>query len=245
LLVCNADDPRIRARAAGFRGRIVSFGTEAGAAVHAHQVEDRGLDGMRVHIRTGVGAADLRVPLLGRGNLLNVLAATAVATELGVTLEEITARAARLKAAPHRGVVMRLAKGVTVVDDSYNSSPAALQHVLEVIAGERRATRKAAVLGEMLELGDHAARLHQESGRAAARAGLDRLVTVGGEPARLLADAAVEAGMDAAAVTWVASGDAASELITSWLAPGDLVLVKGSRGIKTDDVVDRIAAEFA
>jgi UDP-N-acetylmuramoyl-tripeptide--D-alanyl-D-alanine ligase len=140
---------------------------------------------------------------------------------------------------------MRLSTGITVVDDSYNSSPSALQSALQVIAHERRATRKAAVVGEMLELGEHATRLHQECGRAAAAAGLDRLITVGSGPATLLAEAAIAGGMDANAVTWVPASDAAAELITSWLAAGDLVLVKGSRSIKTDAVVDRIAAEFA
>jgi UDP-N-acetylmuramoyl-tripeptide--D-alanyl-D-alanine ligase len=245
LLIYNADDARVVRRAAGFRGRTVNFGTAEGANVRAEQVEDLGLDGMQVRIRTSAATADLRVPLLGRGNLMNVLAATAVATELGVTLKEIVPRAERLKAAHHRGAVMRLSTGITVVDDSYNSSPSALQSALQVIAHERRATRKAAVVGEMLELGEHATRLHQECGRAAAAAGLDRLITVGSGPATLLAEAAIAGGMDANAVTWVPASDAAAELITSWLAAGDLVLVKGSRSIKTDAVVDRIAAEFA
>jgi UDP-N-acetylmuramoyl-tripeptide--D-alanyl-D-alanine ligase len=245
LLICNADDPRVMARASRFAGRTVSFGMAEAANVRAEHVEDLGIDGTRVHVRSRTAAAGMRVPLLGRGNLFNVLAATAVATELGVSLEEIARRVERLEPAHHRGAVKRLSKGITIVDDSYNSSPSALHTALEVIAHERRATRKAAVLGEMLELGEHAARLHEECGRAAAAAGLHRLVAVGGAPAKTLADAAVAAGMDRALVTWVPTSDAASELMTSWLAPGDLVLVKGSRGIQTDAVVDRIAAEFA
>jgi UDP-N-acetylmuramoyl-tripeptide--D-alanyl-D-alanine ligase len=245
VLICNADDARVMARARTFRGRRVTFGLAPKADVCAEHVQDLGLDGMLVRVRSTAGAADLRVPLLGRGNLSNVLAATAVATELGVTLEEIATRAERLKAAPHRGAVLRLGTGVTLVDDSYNSSPSALQSALAVIAQDARALRKAAVLGEMLELGAHTERLHQECGRAAAAAGLDRLVAVGGDAAGELAEAAVAAGMDAAAVTWVPDSAAASDLITSWLRPGDLILVKGSRGIKTDAVVDRVAAEFA
>jgi UDP-N-acetylmuramoyl-tripeptide--D-alanyl-D-alanine ligase len=245
LLICNADDERVMARAARFAGRIVRFGMAAGADVRAEHVDDLGIDGMRVHVSTRAGSADMHVPLLGRGNLFNVLAAAAVATELGISLDDIARRADRLEPAHHRGAVKHLSKGITIVDDSYNSSPNALQQALDVITHERRATRKAAVLGEMLELGDHAAQLHEQCGRAAAAAGLARLITVGGEPAKLLAEAAITAGMDRASVTWVAASDAASEMITSWLAPGDLVLVKGSRGIKTDLVVDRIAAEFA
>ncbi len=245
LLICNADDPLIMQRVRRFAGRTVTFGSAPGADVRADNVEDLGLDGMRMRVQTRDGSAELHVPLLGRGNLSNVLAATAVAIELGVPLSEIGALSRRLQPAVHRGAVLRLAKGVTVVDDSYNSSPAALKRALEVIAFEQRATRKAAVLGEMLELGDHSLRLHQDCGRAAANAGLDRLITVGGAAAKALADAAVLAGMAAGAVTWMASSAAAADVIVRWLEAGDLVLVKGSRGIKTDMVVDRVAAEFS
>jgi UDP-N-acetylmuramoyl-tripeptide--D-alanyl-D-alanine ligase len=245
LLVANADDARVMSRVRGFAGRIVTFGESEGADVRAEDVEDHGLAGMRVRVRTRKGSADLQVPLLGRGNLANVLAATAVATEMDVPLEQLASRAANLKPALHRGSVLRLARGVTVVDDSYNSSPAALRKALDVIAHEKGATRKAAVLGEMLELGEHSTRLHQESGRAAAAAGLDRLVTVGGPAAQALADAAIGAGMKRDAVTWIPTSAAAADVITRWIEDGDLVLVKGSRGIRTDAVVERIAAEFA
>ena len=245
LLVCNADDPLIMARVRHFAGRLVTFGTSESAAVRAHSIEDLGLDGSRVRVTTPRGAVDVQVPLLGRGNLSNVLAAIAVATELDVPLDAIPARARQLQPAAHRGAVVRLPAGVTIVDDSYNSSPTALQRALEVIARDRRAQRKAAVLGEMLELGSHAQQLHEECGRAAAVAGLDRLIAVGGAPAGALADAAVQAGLPAHAVTWVATSAAAGDQIVSWLQPGDLVLVKGSRGIKTDQVVERITRELS
>lgn len=245
VLIANADDPRVMARISGFDGRVVTFGESAHADVRAERAEDLGIDGMRVRVHTTSGTADLRVPLLGRGNLANVLAATAVATEMGVGLEHITERAANLKPAHHRGSVVRLARNITVVDDSYNSSPSALRKALEVIAREQRATRKAAVLGEMLELGEHSTRLHQECGRAAAAARLDRLITVGGDAAKALAEAAIAAGMKRDAVSWCDASSAAGDVITAWLNDGDLVLVKGSRGIKTDLVVDRITAEFA
>jgi UDP-N-acetylmuramoyl-tripeptide--D-alanyl-D-alanine ligase len=97
----------------------------------------------------------------------------------------------------------------------------------------------------MLELGTHAARLHAECGRAAARAGLDWLITVGGEPALTMAAAALEAGMPASAVTHVATRDDAVAAAMKKVRPGDLLLVKGSRGIGTDLVVDSLKVEFA
>jgi UDP-N-acetylmuramoyl-tripeptide--D-alanyl-D-alanine ligase len=162
-----------------------------------------------------------------------------------VPFDQIITRARELRPAPHRGAVIRLTSGVTVVDDSYNSSPTALQRALEVIARDRGAARKAAVRGEMLELGEHSHTMHAECGRAAASAKLDRLITVGGAPAGVMAEAAVRAGLPNDVVTWAPDSGAAADLILSWLSPGDLVLVKGSRGIKTDAVVDRITAEYA
>jgi UDP-N-acetylmuramoyl-tripeptide--D-alanyl-D-alanine ligase len=105
--------------------------------------------------------------------------------------------------------------------------------------------RKVGVLGEMLELGSHAIALHEDSGRAAAAAGLDLLIAVGGDPARALAQAAIAAGMPETAVHHAATNRDAAEFAMDRLRPGDLVLVKGSRGIGTDLVVERLKAEYA
>jgi UDP-N-acetylmuramoyl-tripeptide--D-alanyl-D-alanine ligase len=233
------------ARATKFAGRTVTFGELAGATVRASEIEDRGVDGMRARVTTPAGERVVETPLLGRGNLANVLAATAVALELGVALDTIVSRAAALRPADRRGAVRQLPRGVTLVDDSYNSSPAALKRALDVIARDAHATRKVAVLGEMLELGEHASVLHRESGRLAAASGLQLLFTVGGAPARELADAAIAAGMPRAQVSYIDTSDAAAPIVTRAIRSGDLVLVKGSRGTRTDLVADRIAEEFS
>ncbi len=243
LLVCNADDALVMERAATFRGRTVTFGTASVADVRATALEELGIDGARFRLVTPGGVADVLLPLLGVGNVSNVLAAAAVATELGVPMSEIVARVRGMRPAPHRGAVVRLTSGITIIDDSYNSSPSALRRALDVVAREPRFQRKAAVLGEMLELGKHSVDLHEACGRAAAAIGLTRLVAVGGAPAQALAEAAITAGMSPTSVTWVPSSADASELIVRWLRAGDLVLVKGSRGTRTDIVVDRISAE--
>jgi len=245
VLVYNADDPLVAARAAAFTGKKIAFGLTPAAAIRADSIEDLGLAGTRFVLRTERGQTSVHVPLLGRGNVLNVLAAAAVATHLGVSLDVIAAHAAQLAPVTHRGAVLRLPRGVTLLDDSYNSSPSALKRVLEVVAQEPGARRKAAVLGEMLELGDHSAGLHAECGEAAAAAGLDRLIAVGGDAAQRLADAAVRAGMPPDAVSWTASSGAAADMLLPWLQEGDLVLVKGSRGIRTDLVVERITEAFS
>ena len=245
VLVANADDLLVMARARAFAGRLVTFGMASDADVRAESLYDAGLAGTRFTLRWKDESIELRIPLLGMGNVSNVLAAAAVALPLGVGLPEIAERASRLQPAPHRGAVLRLPGGVTVIDDSYNSSPAALKRALDVLAREPSARRRAAVLGEMLELGDHSVRLHQECGRAVAAANPDRLVVVGDAPARALADAAIGSGMPAERVTWTASSAAAADVMLPWLEAGDLVLVKGSRGIRTDTIVDRISQEFS
>jgi len=245
VLVCNADDARVMARARRFAGKIVTFGTAADADVRAGDIEDRGIDGMRARVHTRAGERVVSTPLLGRGNLDNVLAATAVALEFGVSIDDVASGAARLGPADRRGAVRRLRDGIVLIDDSYNSSPTALARALDVVAKEARAARKVGVLGEMLELGEQSLALHRQSGRTAAAAGLQRLVAVGGDPARALADAAVDAGMPASAVRHVETSALAAPAVVAELRAGDLVLVKGSRGTRTDIVADAIAAEFS
>ena len=239
LLVANADDPRIAARCPAFAGRISTFGIDRDADIRAESVVDRGIDGVSARVATPRGDIPLTTSLVGRGNLENLLAAVGVAIEFDVPLPDIAAAALRLRPASHRGDVMRLAGGVTVIDDSYNANPTATKGALEVLAGSQ-ASRRVAVVGEMLELGDQSQELHAMVGRAAARAGLDFLLAVGGKPAGALADAAVAAGMSASQVRHVATSDEAADAAAAFVRAGDLVLVKGSRGIRTDRVVDRL-----
>jgi UDP-N-acetylmuramoyl-tripeptide--D-alanyl-D-alanine ligase len=240
LLVANADDPRVMAHAARFGGRVVTFGLREGATVRATAVVDLGLEGMQATVECAQGTAVLRIPLLGRGNLSNVLAAAAVAVTLGVPLPAIAERARLLRPARRRGEVHVLRRGVTVVDDSYNSSPTALMRALETLALERHAHRRVAVLGEMLELGDRSVPLHEACGRTAAAAGLGLLITVGGAPARALGTAAVSAGLELDAVRHLDTSAAAALVLNDLVQPGDVVLIKGSRGTRTDVIVDRL-----
>ena len=244
VLVANADDPRVMSRVPAFAGRRITFGLSEDADVRAVDVEDLGLAGSRARLITAQGDSEIHVPLLGRGHLSNVLAAAAVALDMGVGLDHIVATAATLQPSARRGAVLRLPKGVTVIDDSYNSSPSALKRALDVLA-HTWAARRIAVLGEMLELGDLSTQLHEECGRAAADSGLLRLITVGGAPARALGAAAIAAGMPSNIVVHFDSSDEAAHALPSQLTSGDVVLVKGSRGTRTDLVVEQLTAVFS
>jgi UDP-N-acetylmuramoyl-tripeptide--D-alanyl-D-alanine ligase len=182
------------------------------------------------------------VPLPGRHVVVAALAALGGAHALGVPLSEAAVALATLERPRHR-MEVRHGERVTVIDDSYNANPTATRRAIDVLAGSP-APRHIAVIGEMLELGDRAEELHADVGRAAATAGLDALFAVGGGPARALADAAVTAGMPADAVRHFATSDDAADAVTALLRDGDLVLVKGSRGIKTDRVVERLKSAW-
>jgi UDP-N-acetylmuramoyl-tripeptide--D-alanyl-D-alanine ligase len=244
VLVANADDPRISARIMSFPGRVRTFGIERAADVRATQVIDRGIAGTDAQVTTPQGAVAVTTPLVGRGNLANVLAGMTVALEYGVPLRTIATTVSGLRPSAHRGEVLRLGSGVIVIDDSYNASPTAMRRALEVLAATS-ARRRIAVLGEMLELGDRAAELHADVGRAVAATAVDALFAVGGAPAEALVSAAVAAGLDRGRVRLFADSTEAGAALAAFVQSGDVVLVKGSRGIKTDRVVDRLRAERA
>jgi UDP-N-acetylmuramoyl-tripeptide--D-alanyl-D-alanine ligase len=181
--------------------------------------------------------ATVELPLHGTVNVENFLAAATTAVELLVPLRELGPALQSLGAGRGRGRVLRLRCGALLVDDCYNSNPDALAHALAAAAtlpGDRRW----AVLGDMLELGRHAAEHHRRLGREAARLGYSPIVGVGAL-ARELVSAAAEAG--AAAVS-VVDADAAAERAAGELRAGDVVLVKGSRGVGLERVVDRLVA---
>ena len=242
-LVANAADDRVMSRISGFPGRVTTFGVAVAADVRATDVRNLGLGGMEARVHTPEGVGALRTSLLGEGNVANALAAIAVAYRLQVPLGLVLSRVAEVEAASRRGQVRRLG-GVTVVDDTYNSNPLALDRALTAVGREEAARRRVAVVGEMLELGDQAERLHRRSGRAVVQAGFDLLVAVGGANARALADGATAAGLSADSVRTFATSEAAADEVVRLVEDGDAVLVKGSRGVRTDRIVERLAAEL-
>ena len=244
LLVANADDDLVMRHAANFKGRVRTFGVERPADVRALAVSYLGVDGTAAVVRTPIGEAEIRTPLPGTANLSNLLAAAAVAIRFDVPLADIVERAAALKAVARRGDVIRTG-GVTIVDDSYNSNPKALSRALAMLAGETRYARRLVVIGEMLELGTAAPELHRAAGQEAARAHVSAIIAVGGANARAIAEGALQGGMPPGDVYHVDNSAAAADLAATVVKPGDVVLVKGSRGIRTEVVVERLKVEFA
>jgi UDP-N-acetylmuramoyl-tripeptide--D-alanyl-D-alanine ligase len=199
-------------------------------------VRTRGVDGTAatLSLRGDVRAIETR--LLGTANLANIAAASAVALVCGVPADAIVAGIGELVPAAHRGEIVRAPGGWVVIDDAYNSSPTALRLALQTLADT--SGRHVAVLGEMLELGGFSARYHAECGRAAASLGTNVVIAVGGGPALALADAATAAGTPI--VHHVSDSAAGAALARELVRPGDTVLVKGSRGIGMEAIVQAL-----
>jgi UDP-N-acetylmuramoyl-tripeptide--D-alanyl-D-alanine ligase len=240
LVVSNADDPLVAVHVHRSPARRVTFGFGDDATVRATQVEDRGFHGTRAIVETPHGPLKLDVPLAGRAQLTNVLAATAIALELGVSPDTIAQRVSAIEPMARRGAIRVAPNGARVVDDSYNASPAAVRAMLAALAATPITGRRVAVLGEMLELGSASRQLHETCGQAAAAAGVSELVVVGGDAADGLAAGAMAGGLSRAQIHRFADSAAAAGQIRELVAPDDLVLVKGSRGTRTDIVVDRL-----
>jgi UDP-N-acetylmuramoyl-tripeptide--D-alanyl-D-alanine ligase len=242
-LIVNAGDPRVMSRIKDFPGEVTTFGVDVPANIQATGLRFLGLDGMEAQVETVEGTQILRTSLLGEGSVANVLAAIAVALQFQLPLETVLARVKRFEAQPHRGQVVRLGN-ITVIDDSYNSSPLALERVLFAVGQSRVSGRRIAVLGEMLELGERSEALHRYCGRLVVSGGFDVLLVVGGTPIQALADAAIAAGLPSASVLRCGTSTEAADRIGGLIQSGDVVLVKGSRGIGTHRIVDRLTLEF-
>jgi UDP-N-acetylmuramoyl-tripeptide--D-alanyl-D-alanine ligase len=240
VAVLNHDDERVRriGERGGFKGRVLWFGRDR--ACHASAENWRGtVHGMRFDMRLGGEVHDVALPLPGPHYMMNFLAAAAAAHHLGVAPGAIAEAATHLTPARHRGEVVRLGQGVTLVDDCYNSNPTAVESAV-VALGMSAQGRRVAFLGDMLELGPQAPQLHRETGRAVA-AKLDALVSVGPLADELLSGAA-DGGL--AERHAFADADGAAAAAGDLVRPGDAVLVKGSRGIHMEKVVDALVARF-
>jgi UDP-N-acetylmuramoyl-tripeptide--D-alanyl-D-alanine ligase len=240
FIVANADDPEVSRIARRHGARVVWYG------IHSEEADIRAVDlspepegiGSRFRLQAGGESQEVRLPLHGLYNVENCLAAAACARELGMSLAEIAEAVREVRPASMRGVVHRAPLGFTLIDDSYNSNPDALGKALEG-AAHLPAERRVAVLGDMRELGPEGPRFHRESGERAARLGFSPVAGVG-ELSRSLVEGAVSQG---AAAVWLPDATAAAEWAASEVRPGDVILVKASRGVGLEKVVRRLLPE--
>lgn len=244
LAVLNADDPRVLAMADRSPAPIITFGTAATPGARLPDILAGDIiasrEGLQFTVATPAGGRRVRLALLGRHQVYAALAAVAVGLARQVDLDTIVARLAELPHLPGRLNPLPGRRGSLLLDDSYSSSPAAVGAALETLAA-LEGRRKIAVLGDMLELGSYEAAGHEEVGRQAAQL-LDLLVTKGNR-ARQIADGARAAGMNSSQVVVTYTAEDAARAVLDQLAPGDVVLIKGSLATRMEQVTRMLMAE--
>ncbi|HQU92590.1 MAG TPA: UDP-N-acetylmuramoyl-tripeptide--D-alanyl-D-alanine ligase [Pyrinomonadaceae bacterium] len=243
VAVLNADDPRVLEMGELAKDDVMTYGIDADwADVTAKDIKHSGFGLSSFTLHTREGDSKISFPLNGRHNILNALAAATVGLFYGMSAKEVGECLRTVTPPPQRGEVIHFAKGFTVINDSYNSNPAALLSMVDtLVEGSEGAKRRIVVAGEMLELGDDAERLHAETGAKIASKNVDMLMGVRGL-GKALVDGAADAGLSNA--TFVADSTTAGEMLANEIREGDVVLVKGSRGVRTEKVIEKLLEKF-
>ncbi|HEY1241101.1 MAG TPA: UDP-N-acetylmuramoyl-tripeptide--D-alanyl-D-alanine ligase [Bryobacteraceae bacterium] len=234
VAVLNGDDPRVCQFRDVHPGPSVTFGFSECAEVRA---EALALNGEVTRFR--VGGEEFETTLAGRHGIMNLLAAIAVARVLGIAPAKLTGAVRSFTAGKMRGERMDW-NGIAIWNDCYNSNPEAARAMLDVLS-QTPAERRIAVLGEMLELGHASEELHRQVGRYAAEKGIDFLIGVRGF-ARAMINAAVGAGIPESAAIFFEDAGEAGAALREMARPGDAILLKGSRGVRVERVLERLLA---
>ena len=243
VAVLNADDELVIKMRNRHDGRTLTFGIEHPSDVTATEIDTSKLGLINFQLQTPLGKAPAVLPMSGRHNLMNALAAAAVGTCFELTPAQIADALKDARPPAMRGATLEFAAGFKVVDDSYNSNPRSLLSMVRTIVDASSGSKRRIVIaGEMLELGPDAAELHREVGREIAQLGVDVVWGVRGLAEQLVAGSR-EAGLQQ--TRFFNNSDEAAAAIVDEIVAGDLVLIKGSRGVATDKVVSAIRKSFA
>ena len=234
-VILNADDPFTKDIAARTRAKVIFAGTAAGT-IRAGEITQSS-DGSDFTIHEGAHRCRAQLPVPGLHMVQNAMLAVAAGRVFGLSLEE---SAAGLAAAPLTKARLQVKEihGVKFIDDSYNANPDSMKAALRTLVELDVDGKRIAVLGEMRELGDESVRGHREVGEAAAQLGVDQLIAIG-EMGAAIAEAAQKAGLEKSRA--VRSTSEAAEVLADIAAPGDLVLIKGSRAAQTELVLEEFA----
>jgi UDP-N-acetylmuramoyl-tripeptide--D-alanyl-D-alanine ligase len=233
-VVVNNDNVHVVRISSDYDGPKVTYGIDNPAEYRATNIRERGLLGTRFTLDAEGEKRELELVLPGRHNLENLLAAIATARAAGISWAGIERGVREVKPAYHRGVIVPWGRA-TIYDDTYNSNPYALGRALELMTQADAGGRRIAVIGDMLELGEQELQFHRDAGRNIPRS-IDVVAGVGKRTAALL-EGAREAGFDNSALHHFATAEEAGEFLRREIRDGDLVLIKGSRGVGLDKAV--------
>lgn len=236
--VLNGDDWRVKKIARQWKGSKLFFGLSSECEIRATQIHKSLPWGITFILIYKNREMKITIPFLYEIYLYNFLAATAAAVLFSVPLEKIQKKAQKLKPVPGRGVIYKLSPGITVVDDTYNSNPGGLESVLKGLSSFP-SQRKVVVLGDMLELGEKEVEYHLQAGKQVVHWGWDILITVG-PLSKHMAEGAREEGLNSNQIFCFSNSEEAAQEINSLVKENDLILIKGSRGIKTEKILEKL-----
>jgi UDP-N-acetylmuramoyl-tripeptide--D-alanyl-D-alanine ligase len=239
IAVLNFDDERVRKFAEGFNGQVVTFGLSEGSQFRGMNVRSYG-GGSRFALAGPKADGEFTVSMPGAHNVENALAALATAIACGMDVVALGPALADFANLAQRSEIITLSGKITVLNDCYNSNPRAMECMVETLAGWTGAARRIVVAGEMLELGPTSPEWHRKIGRKLAECRIDGLVAVQGD-ARFIREGALEGGLDPTKAVFFPSAPEAARYCGSLLGPGDVVLVKGSRGVNLERVTELLA----
>jgi UDP-N-acetylmuramoyl-tripeptide--D-alanyl-D-alanine ligase len=243
IAVVNDEDQWVRAMGERFSGKVISFGMRDDSTVQFRHMVSEGLDSTELTFRIDSEERTVHIPIPGAHNVMNALAAFAVGYALGLKLDAMIDCFERFRPMSMRFECVQLTNGVRMVNDSYNANPESMCAAFRTVGAAKRAGRFVAVLGDMFELGEQAPELHREVGEAAAQAGVSRLFIIG-EHAEDVARGAERGGLNNSHVSVAEDMDQLSSMVIEDMKAGDVVLVKGSRGMRMERLVEYVKREI-
>ncbi|HEX8255179.1 MAG TPA: UDP-N-acetylmuramoyl-tripeptide--D-alanyl-D-alanine ligase [Thermoanaerobaculia bacterium] len=240
-VVVNNDNELVVRISKDFEGKRVTYGVANDADYRATNIRERGLLGTHFTLKAEGETRELDLVIPGAHNLDNLLAAIATARAVGISWEGIERGIREVKPAYHRGIIIPF-NGAQIYDDTYNSNPYALARTLELMTQAEVAGRRIAVIGDMLELGEQELQFHRDAGKGIPRS-IDVVIGVGNRSQALL-DGAREAGFAESHLRHFTDAQAAGAFLRAFVQPGDLVLIKGSRGVGLDKAVAMLGSSM-
>lgn len=245
IAILNADDERVRAMRESHAGRTLMFGIEHEQDVFAREIKTLESGGTEFQLHTPLGASRVQLAVPGRHNVSNALAAASVATCFEIAPDRIADALGDAAASEMRGQLIRFREGFTVIDDSYNSNPRSLVAMARALVEASRTAqgegRRIVVAGEMLELGEESAEMHRAAGEGIAALEVETLFGVRGQGSELVQGARAAGLRDA---QFYKTTEAAAAALIEIVEAGDWVLIKGSRGVHTEEIVAQLRARF-
>ncbi|MCR4434566.1 MAG: UDP-N-acetylmuramoyl-tripeptide--D-alanyl-D-alanine ligase [Clostridiales bacterium] len=236
LVVLNGDDKLLYGLKDLLKFRTVFFGMEDGLDYQAYNIKNLGENGISFETAVGNKEYKVHIPVPGLHNVHNALAAIAVGIELGMSMEKVISGIGEFSQGNMRLNIVNCGK-IKIINDTYNASPQSMEAAISVLKDLGGKSRTIAVLGDMLEMGDWAYKAHLDVGRFAVSKEVNYIVTVG-QHGKNIAEGAMEAGASKSNVFFFENNDEAVQFLQGFVKDGDVILVKGSRGMKMEQVVE-------